>query len=348
MKYQQGDDIIVLLTKEEGKIVEVINDKMVLIEVRGVKFPAYTDQIDFPYFHRFTKNKLIEEKKKPAPKKYIDEVSKEKKSAYNAAVPSGKANEGVWLSLLPKFTLDDFNDEVVELFKIHIINKNNQAYYFNYKQQFFGRTEFEQKGELLAQKDFYLHDLSFADFNDNPSFNILFSLLSADKTKADEYETSLKLRPKQLFQHIEVMKTKNEPTILFKLFQNYPSKQAEDKPDIPESVSRQYKAYEVSQARQHLEPARTVVDLHIEKLTDDWKNMSNFEILTFQVNEFEKWYQLAIAHHEPMLTIIHGVGSGRLRDEIHDILKNRHEVKTFINQYHQRYGYGATEIYFQY
>ena len=62
MKYQVGDDIIVLHSNEEGKVIEVISDKMVMIEVRGVKFPAYIDQIDFPYFKRFTEKKLVTEK----------------------------------------------------------------------------------------------------------------------------------------------------------------------------------------------------------------------------------------------------------------------------------------------
>ena len=58
MKYQIGDDILVLHSNEEGKVVDFINDKMVMIEVRGVKFPAYMDQIDFPYFKRFTQKKI--------------------------------------------------------------------------------------------------------------------------------------------------------------------------------------------------------------------------------------------------------------------------------------------------
>jgi hypothetical protein len=37
-----------------------------------------------------------------------------------------------------------------------------------------------------------------------------------------------------------------------------------------------------------------------------------------------------------------------LKDEIHDILKTKKEVKTFVNQYEPRFGYGATEIFFQY
>jgi dsDNA-specific endonuclease/ATPase MutS2 len=46
--------------------------------------------------------------------------------------------------------------------------------------------------------------------------------------------------------------------------------------------------------------------------------------------------------------VIHGIGEGKLRDEIHDILRLKKEVKSFVNQYDPRFGYGATEIFFQY
>jgi dsDNA-specific endonuclease/ATPase MutS2 len=46
--------------------------------------------------------------------------------------------------------------------------------------------------------------------------------------------------------------------------------------------------------------------------------------------------------------VIHGVGKGKLREEIHEILKLKKEVKYFINQYDPRFGYGATEIFFNY
>ncbi|MEZ5029685.1 MAG: hypothetical protein R2765_12980 [Ferruginibacter sp.] len=53
--------------------------------------------------------------------------------------------------------------------------------------------------------------------------------------------------------------------------------------------------------------ARSAVDLHIEKLTDDWEHLGSFEILTIQLAAFEKYYELAVAHNLPSLTVIHGV-----------------------------------------
>jgi len=83
-------------------------------------------------------------------------------------------------------------------------------------------------------------------------------------------------------------------------------------------------------------------------LTDNWQSLSSFEILTMQLKAFDKYYNLAILHFLPVFTIIHGVGTGKLRDEIHDVLRLKKEVKSFVNQYSHLYGYGATEIYFEY
>ncbi|MEJ7671285.1 MAG: hypothetical protein WKF59_00810 [Chitinophagaceae bacterium] len=64
-------------------------------------------------------------------------------------------------------------------------------------------------------------------------------------------------------------------------------------------------------------------------MSDNWKHLSNFEILTIQLNTFEKYYYLATAHHQPNLIVIHGVGSGKLKDEIHEISKNKKRSKDF-------------------
>ncbi|HWJ29413.1 MAG TPA: Smr/MutS family protein [Flavisolibacter sp.] len=338
MKFQIGDRVLVLHSNEEGEIVEIINEKMVLVDVRGVKFPAYIDQLDFPYFKRFTEKKMFPQKKQ---KQYVENLKKEKQAPQ-------KVVDGVWLTFLPVFETDEFGDDVVESMKIHLVNHTERTYDFIYRLQFFGTTEFELKNQVLTFSDFYIHDIPFADMSDSPTFSVEFSLIQPEKGKADYFETSVKLKPKQLFDKLEEIKKKGEATFSYKLFDNYPNKQEEEKIDIGILAAKGIKVYNAKEARKHLPPARTVVDLHIEKLTDEWQHMSNAEILDIQLKEFDKWYELALAHHQPHLIVIHGVGSGRLRDEIHDILRLKREVKSFINQYHPSFGYGATEIYFQY
>jgi dsDNA-specific endonuclease/ATPase MutS2 len=337
MKYQLGDRVLVLHSNEEGEVVDIINDKMVLIDVDGVRFPVYMDQIDFPYFKRFTEKKLFPEKKKD--KIYIDDVKKEKASS------KYKVSEGVWVSFLPVFDKDVFDDDIVESFKIYLINQTDEPYDFNYSINFLGHSNFELKNRLLSLADFYLHDVPFEEMNDSPKLVFDFSLVNPDKKKAEHFEASLKIKAKQLFQKIEEMKMKNEPTFSYKLFENYPDKVEEIIPDYQNTYGQ---LYDVSKAKQNLEPARSVVDLHIEKLSSDWKGLSNFEILTLQLSTFEKYFNLALSHRQPNLTVIHGIGTGKLREEIHEILKLRKEVKSFVNQYHPNFGYGATEIFFQY
>lgn len=329
---------MVLHSNEEGEVIDIINNKMVMVEVRGVKFPAYIDQLDFPYFKRFTENKLFADKKQ---KKFVEDIKKEK-------TPPQKIADGVLLSFLPVIDVDEFGDDYVQELKIHLNNRTERAYKFNYSLQYFGKAEFELKNEINPFSDFYLHDVPFEDVSDSPTFTFEFSLPQPDKAKADFFEAALKLKPKQLFDRIEQMKQKGEATFSYKLFDHYPNKVEDDKIDIGSLAEKGIKVYNAKEARKHLPPARTVIDLHIEKLMNDWKHLSNAEILDIQLKEFDKWYELALAHHQPNLIVIHGVGSGRLRDEIHYILRLKKDVKSFVNQYHPSFGYGATEIYFQY
>jgi hypothetical protein len=338
MKFEIGDKVLVLHSNEEGEVVDIINDKMVMVDVRGVKFPAYIDQLDFPYFKRFTEKRQLQKKQKT----YVDELKAEKRQAAPNPV-----TDGVWLMFIPKFEMDEFGDDVVQSFKLHLVNHTQQGYGFTYKYIFFGNTEFELTNTVHSFKDFYLHDIPFEDLNDNPTFSFDFILLTPQKNKADHFESSIKLKPKQIFDKIKEIKEKGEPSFSYSLFDEYPDKPIEADSDIGILANKGYKIVDAKQARQHLEPARSQLDLHIEKLSDDWQHMDSLEKLSLQLHTFEKYLDLAVAHHLPSMIVIHGIGSGKLKDEIHEALKYRRDVKSFVNQYDPRFGYGATEIYFK-
>jgi hypothetical protein len=347
MKFEVGDKVVVKHSNDDGEVVEIINDEMVLIDVRGVKFPAYTDQLDFPYFKRFTEKKITPPEKKP--KKYIDQLPPEKPQPGKKKDRIAQLGDGVWLTFLPVFDHDEFDDDVVESLKIYLVNNNSQGYHFSYRLNYFGKTEFELDNQIPAGQEFYLHDIPFSNLNDNPVFDWGFSLLTPDKARVENFETSFKPRAKQVFSRIEDIRKKGEATFSFKLFDEYPFRPVEEPVETPRLLSGSgFRVYEASRARQHLEPARSELDLHAEKLTDKPGALDNFEILTLQLQTFEKYVDLAVAHHLPSMIVIHGVGTGKLRDEIHEILRTKRNVKSFINRYDPRYGYGATEIFFQY
>lgn len=337
MKFEIGDKVTVLHSNEEAEVVEMINDKMVMVEVRGVKFPAYIDQLDFPYFKRFTEKKVQPPVKS---KTFVDQLPKDKSKKPDNPL------DGCWLRILPVSDTDEFGDEVVESLKIYLVNNTDKALLFQYKLSYSGKPDMDLSNDLAAGKDFYLQDIPFEKLNDSPLFEFDFRLAQKEKSKPDHYETFLKPRAKQIFLRIEEIRKKGEASFAFKLFDRYPDLLPEE--EMPEYISSTKggdKLYNAKQSRQHLEPARYEVDLHIEKLLPEWKHLNNFEILTIQLNALEKYLDLAIAHHQHNLIVIHGVGTGKLKDEIHEILKSRREVRSFINQYDPRYGYGATEIF---
>lgn len=85
------------------------------------------------------------------------------------------------------------------------------------------------------------------------------------------------------------------------------------------------------------------VDLHIENLVDSKKGMTNYDMLQTQIRHFQKELEQAIEKNFYKIVFIHGVGNGRLKQEILTILKGYPEFKVQDASY-KRYGYGATEV----
>jgi dsDNA-specific endonuclease/ATPase MutS2 len=87
----------------------------------------------------------------------------------------------------------------------------------------------------------------------------------------------------------------------------------------------------------------TSIDLHIECLIDDHRQMTNGEILMLQIRRFEEKMRKSIAHNYQRLIVIHGMGKGVLKSEIHHILIKKYPFE-FMDAPYTEYGYGATLV----
>lgn len=87
-------------------------------------------------------------------------------------------------------------------------------------------------------------------------------------------------------------------------------------------------------------------DLHIEKLVKNHKSLSNFDILNIQTETAKKHIEFAIRNRIPKIVFIHGVGEGVLKSEL-DFMLGRYDNISFQDANYQKYGQGATEIYFK-
>jgi len=86
------------------------------------------------------------------------------------------------------------------------------------------------------------------------------------------------------------------------------------------------------------------VDLHIHQLTKSYKNLTNYEILTLQIDTAERQLRFAISKRIPKVVFIHGVGQGVLKEELYHLFRKYENIKYYDADY-QKYGAGATEIY---
>jgi hypothetical protein len=86
------------------------------------------------------------------------------------------------------------------------------------------------------------------------------------------------------------------------------------------------------------------IDLHAQNLLDSFKHMGNHEILQVQLKHFQKNLDEAITNRYYKIVFIHGVGNGRLKQEIVAILKNYNKEVSFQDGDYKKYGFGATEV----
>ena len=100
----------------------------------------------------------------------------------------------------------------------------------------------------------------------------------------------------------------------------------------------------VKEKRSRKEEFVLEVDLHIEKLVPSKRGMSNYDILTLQMETAKRQLDFAIKNRMPKVVFIHGVGEGVLKAEL-DFMLGRYDTISFQDANYQKYGLGATEVY---
>lgn len=89
------------------------------------------------------------------------------------------------------------------------------------------------------------------------------------------------------------------------------------------------------------------IDLHIEELVDSHVHMTNYEIVQKQLSELRKFVAKAQAKKVRKIVVIHGVGTGVLKSEVHHFFKSISGAEYFYGDYRE-FGQGATVILLRY
>lgn len=94
-------------------------------------------------------------------------------------------------------------------------------------------------------------------------------------------------------------------------------------------------------------PVSSILDLHLEELTDSPESIAPSEILPFQLEVFEAQLDKAISSGNDDLTVVHGVGNGTLKHNIQKRLSGHPHVAYFKDAQKEKFGYGALYIKFK-
>lgn len=86
------------------------------------------------------------------------------------------------------------------------------------------------------------------------------------------------------------------------------------------------------------------VDLHIEKLVATPRGMTNYDILTTQIEEAKHQLEFAIKRGIPRIVFIHGVGEGVLKAEL-ETLFARYSNLIYQDADYARYGIGLQKCF---
>ena len=331
MKFSVGDKIVLTRTGEEGLVTAYIDAQMIEVEVGGTVFPVYIDDVEHPYLKWFT-GKTGKKKTSPPEQLPVERISERKQ----------RLAKGVYLSFLPVYKTEAM-EEVVDALKVYLLNEMPQAIKFVYDVRIDQKSEFKHEGVLHSFGNVYLHSVSYADMNDQPRFH--WQLTDTGNDKMEKAEGILRIRPAKLFEHITHLMQHSEPTFSYVLVEDFLPKR---KPEPVEKYEPAVKPQFIPVTSRTIEPPKYELDLHIEALLDNKKGLSNSEIIKIQLDTLQRYLNLAIVHRQTSMIVIHGLGKGKLRDEVHTILKQTPEVGRYKNEWCGRYGFGATEIYFRY
>lgn len=102
-------------------------------------------------------------------------------------------------------------------------------------------------------------------------------------------------------------------------------------------------------ARNKLKKIRPVIqatyelDLHMHELLDRFDHMSKAQMLEYQMQRCRAFIHEARQKQYKKVVLIHGVGEGVLRAEIHNWLDSLDKV-SYHDAPYRTYGYGATEV----
>lgn len=312
-----GDKVRLLRGTEEGRIVNIKNNKIVEIEIEdGFTIPALINEV-------VVISSMEAEVFKPEEPESNEALVNKRNQDF--------ISEGIYLG---------FKEAEDQKFEAFIINQTTNTILFSVSQ--YDKKMISGKAFGICEQYDAKEIGSFTSSIFNESKRILVQVI------IHEDESRLKRPPQTFEEHISkdqleeltYLSSLSSEVALIKL-----GERLSIKIDPRELQNKMMDNNPIISKPKDKGPKYSdqTIDLHVDSFST---NLKPNEILEFQLNEFEKAYDNALVMNLEKLKIVHGVGAGILRNEIHKRLSKKSDVKYFEDADKERFGFGSTIIYF--
>ncbi len=349
MLFAEGTKVRFKNTGDKGVIIDILDSEMVnvMLDDDDMVIPAFIENLerieDIPKPNRNPiKAKFVESKKAPSPP---TPPFKDVDFHYNIL-----KSLGIQLAFDPQIQ----SDGITSSYDIYLINDTRYDALFTFTIDILDQTPKTTNGKITSASYINLGEMKFSQLNEAPIIEIDIWQLTTVGT-GYKMSKNFKIKPKQFFKNTRTAPLLNRQVHWYQLFENFDKEQKSEGEDLktytqrnakkPKNPASHYGRVNTSDPME-LAHFENEIDLHIEHLVSDNKKRNNAEILRIQLTHFNQFLEKAIRLGVNSAFVIHGVGKGKLKNEIATKLMNHPQVKTFKNEYHPKYGFGATEINF--
>ncbi len=340
MNFKIGDKVRFLNEKGEGVVSKIINKSTVGVTIEdGFELPFAVTQL---LIINNTSPSQVQAKIVEIPEESFEKIK-------NNTSSKKEEQEGIYIAFSPEkennISHSDFN--------VWMINHTNYQILFTYS--IFSQDGFKtiETGNLGSFEHSLIETIDQELLTESSNFKI--DVLFFDEHKHEHQlpiSEVIRLKPIKLYKENAFLENSfiSQKSLIINVFQmdeNQKEETYSPKMDLSKILFQKQNYSDTpkrSKPHANNNPAFEMeIDLHIEELMDNYSGMSNAEIIQIQLKQFQKALDKAINEHYRKLVVIHGVGNGRLKQEVRSILSSYNNLRVHDGAY-SKYGFGATEI----
>lgn len=351
MKLKIGNKVRFLNEKGEGIVTAIINKTTVGVTIEdGFEIPFPIAQLV-----------LIETSKSQSPTSNIQYPTTKNpisniqhpKPDNNQQLTTTNKQQGIYIAFSPV----NPDNIAYSAFNVWLVNNTDYQLFFTYSVLQHGNYITAEAGAAKAKETLLIETIDRKQLHDYSTFKI--DVLFFNHTPHDAYppiSELIKLKPIKLYKENAFAENAFIATkamiMTLHITEEAEERDYEPPQDLVKLLFQKQKTtleQKTRNSKPHVNnnPAYEIeLDLHIEELLDDFKGMSNAQIIQVQLQHLQKTLDTAINEHYRKLIVIHGVGNGRLKQEVCAILDTYNNL-TYYDASYAKYGFGATEVKFK-